>query len=507
MDEASAWVQPQKGNAVPLFLWMLLGWPLALPALGQVLAPRPDAARLGLAADKIWQESAARPLAYEVLKDATQAIGHRMSGTANGAKAEEYILLKAKALGLKPIRYQKFPIQVWQRQYLELDIVPQQSDHFVRYEAVALAHSPREADVRARLVDAGNGLREDFERIKDSVPGRMVLLNIGLEGAKPGRKNLHRSEKAALAQEFGAAGIVFINAAPGRTLLTGTASVDGNLIAIPALCIGNDAGRALRKWLGEERLLAQVRMENSFEEREARNVIASLRGKTKPNEVIVVGAHWDSWDLASGATDNGLGSAAILEAARLLKATGLEPDRTIQFVWFMGEEQGLVGSSHYVAQAKKRKELGRVKYMLNFDMAGNAKGWNTFGHGQAAEYFSTIGRLAQVRDTGYTNLIESRPGLHSDHQPFLLEGIPVADPIANMPAAVYNCYHADCDHIKILEPEYLERTARLAALLAYALATEPILPATRLSDEATKQMLIKAGLKEKLVLGKDWRWD
>ena len=195
------------------------------------------------------------------------------------------------------------------------------------------------------------------------------------------------------------------------------------------------------------------------------------------------------------------------EAARLLKATGLEPDRTLQFVWFMGEEQGLVGSTHYVAQAKKRKELGRVKYMLNFDMAGNAKGWNAFGFGQAADYFTSVGKLAQARDTGYANQIENRPGLHSDHQPFMLEGIPVADPLGDMPAAVYNCYHADCDHIKILEPEYLERTARLAALMAYALATEPTLPATRLADEATKQMLIKAGLKEKLMLGKDWKWD
>lgn len=485
-----------------------LAWAFLLGGLAkaQPLAVPKSDPRLVQAADRINQESQTSSQAYLNLRDLTQ-IGHRMSGTPNGTRAEDFVLLKAKSYGLKPIKFQPFPIQVWQRQHLEFDAVPVNSDHYVQYEAVALAHSPREADVRARLIDCGNGLREDFDRMKDSVNGRVALVNIGLEGPKAGKRNLHRSEKAALALEYGAVGVVFVNSAPGRTLLTGTASVDGNLIAIPALCIGQEAGKALRKWSSEEKLLAQIRMENSFDEREARNVLASIKGKTKPHETIVIGAHLDSWDLATGAVDNGLGSMIILEAARLLKAAGLETDRTIQFVWFMGEEQGLTGSRHFVDVARKKKDLGRIKYMLNCDMAGNAMGWNTFGFGRSAEYFAGVGKLTQARDTAFHNLTESKPELHSDHQAFMLEGIPVADPMGEMPQSVYNCYHSDCDNIKLVEPFYLDRTARALALIAYALAIEKDLPAQRLTEEQTKQLLIKAGLKEKLVLGKDWRWN
>ena len=469
---------------------------------------RVDVSRFAPVAERIYQENLANGQAFANLRDATQTIDHRMSGTPNGTKAEEFVLHKAKSYGLRPLRYQPFPIQVWQRQHLEFDVVPLNSDHYVNYEAVALAHSPREADVRARIIDCGNGLREDFERMKDSVEGRVALINIGLEGPKnPKKSNLHRSEKTALAIEFGAVGAVFVNQAPGKTLLTGTAAVDGNLIAIPAICISQEAGKALRKWNGEERLLAQIRMENSFDLKEARNVIATIKGKTKPHEVIVLGAHLDSWDLATGACDNGLGSFTILEAARILKTLGLEPDRTIQFVWFMGEEQGLVGSRHYVDLALKKNELGRVKYVLNFDMSGNANGWNSFGIGKAGDYFSAVGKVYQEVDTGFHNLAEGKPELHSDHQPFMNQGIPVADPMTNMPPAIYNCYHADCDNIKTIEPIYLDRTARVAALYAYALATEKELPAQRMTDEQTKQFLIKAGLKDKLILGKDWRWE
>jgi len=488
--------------------WVLLGFaalvvnPFCVD--GQALIPKKEVGvSLEVAADRIWQESQANSQAYANLKELT-LIGHRMSGTTNGEKAEEFVLLRAKGYGLKPLRYQPFAMQVWQRQFLELDVVPANSDHFVSYEAVALAHSPREADVRARMIDAGNGLKEDFERVKDSVKGRVVLLNLGLEGNRQARKNLHRSEKMALVEEYGGAGAIFINNAPGKTLLTGTCSVDGNLVSAPAVCVGQDAGKALRKWTTEEKLLAQMRMENTFDLRQARNVVATIKGKSKANEVIVLGAHLDSWDLATGATDNGLGSMVLLEAARLLEATGLQPERTIQFVWFMGEEQGLTGSRHFVELAKKKKKLNNIKYMLNFDMAGNAMGWNIGGFTKASEFFTQTTALLAAKDTALRNSLENTPDLHSDHQPFLLAGIPFAAPLADMPSHVYNCYHSDCDRINLIEPYYLDRTARLAALIAYALATEKDLPAQRLNEEQTKQLLIKAGLKEKLQLGRDW---
>ena len=142
--------------------------------------------------------------------------------------------------------------------------------------------------------------------------------------------------------------------------------------------------------------------------------------------------------------------------------------------------------------------------MLNFDMAGNAMAWNTEGFSKADDFFSQVNAQIAVYDTAVRNTTTSSSDLHSDHQPFLLQGIPVAQTKGDMPASVYNCYHADCDRINLVEPFYLDRTSRMAALMAYALATEKELPAQRLTEEQTKAMLIKAGLKEELLLGKAW---
>ena len=105
-----------------------------------------------------------------------------------------------------------------------------------------------------------------------------------------------------------------VNQAPGKILLTGTASVTGALIPIPAVCISNDSGRELRSWLKEEGPLeAHVNMRNFSKPIKARNVIATLKGKT--DERVIVGGHLDSWDLATGAIDNGICSLCVLDMA------------------------------------------------------------------------------------------------------------------------------------------------------------------------------------------------
>src|SRR5260370_31702923 len=94
----------------------------------------------------------------------------------------------------------------------------------------------------------------------------------------------------------------------------------------------------------------EIEISNSLSKKpvEVYNTVAESRGSEKPDEVVIIGAHLDSWDLGSGATDNGTGSMAVLEAARALQKLGVKPKRTIRFVLFTGEEQGLNGSKAYV---------------------------------------------------------------------------------------------------------------------------------------------------------------
>ena len=442
--------------------------------------------------------------AYGTLKDATQKIGHRLTGSSQGKEAEDYAYKLLKSYGFSDVQYQPFEVESWSRDTVTLSIVPESSDNFREVPVVSLAHSPIVSDLKAGIVDVGNGLEEDFEAVKGKLKGKFAIANIGLVGAKD-KKNLHRSEKTALAIKYGAGGIIMVNQAPGKILLTGTASVTGALIPIPAVCISNDSGRELRSWLKEEGPLeAHVNMRNFSKPIKARNVIATLKGKT--DERVIVGGHLDSWDLATGAIDNGIGSFSVLDMARTFKALKIKPYRTIQFVMFMGEEQGLLGSKHMVKELTRTGEIGRVSYMMNLDMTNDPQGANAFGRADMEDFFQKVGADIKKVDPAFANTFSNRAGLHSDHQPFMLEGVPVAGLSGTLSPSVLQCYHADCDKFDLVDKKQLENTVRIGSMYLYALANAKKIPTKRFDSTQTRDYLTTQGLKEELVIGQDWRW-
>ncbi len=442
--------------------------------------------------------------AYQTLGNATRQIGHRLTGSPNGAKAEEYAYNLFKSYGFADVQYQPFEVEAWMRDTVTLSIAPSSSDNFREVPVVSLAHSPVSSSLKGEIVDVGNGLEEDFEAIKEKIKGKVALANIGLVGVT-GKKNLHRSEKTALAIRYGASGIIMVNGAPGKILLTGTASVTGALISIPAVCISNDSGKELRIWLNEEAPLeAHIDMRNISRKIKARNVIATLKGKS--DDKVVIGGHLDSWDLSTGAIDNGIGSFAVIDIARAFKSLKIKPERTIQFVLFMGEEQGLLGSKYFVKDLKATGGIERISYMLNLDMTNDPKGANSFGRDEMSSFFQQVGDAIHEVDKNYKNELANRAGLHSDHQPFMLEGVPIAGLAGHLDPSVLQCYHADCDSFDLVNEEQLKSTVRIASMYLYALATADNLAVKKLSDEKTKDFLISQGLKQELVLGQEWRW-
>jgi carboxypeptidase Q len=453
---------------------------------------------------KLDREITKNSRAYQTLGDATRTIGHRLTGSTNGAKAEEYAFNLLKSYGYADVSYQPFEVEAWMRDTVMLSIAPASSDNFREVPVVSLAHSPLRADIQGEIVDAGNGLEEDFEALKDQVRGKVALANIGLIGAE-GKKNLHRSEKTALALKYGAKGIIMVNSAPGKILLTGTASVTGAIIPIPAVCISDDSGKELRIWLKEEAPLeAHIDMRNISKKIKARNVVATLKGKS--DERVIIGGHLDSWDLATGAIDNGIGSFAVMDVARAFRALKIKPERTIQFVLFMGEEQGLLGSKNFVKELKRTGGIDKIAYMMNLDMTNDPNGANTFGRNEMNSFFEEIGATIQKVDKNYKNEFASRAGLHSDHQPFMLEGVPIAGLSGRLAPSVLQCYHADCDSFDLVDQQQLKNTVRIASMYLFALANTGPLPVKRLSDEKTMEFLISQGLKNELVLGQEWRW-
>lgn len=475
---------------------------ISLPLLLLLSCNANESKEVNVLAD-INEEVQSNSQAYSNLDKMISDIGHRLTGSENGAKAEKFVYDLLKADGFEDVKYQEFEVEAWARDSVRLEINAVQIT-----EVVSLGHSPVSADVEKEVIDVNNGLRADFDSLKDDVKGKIALVYIGiLDGSPKGLNNIHRSEKTALAIEYGATGIIIVNQVPGGVLLTGTASVTGSLIDIPAICISYEKGMELKEQLAnDEEITAHIQMSNKSELIKSRNIIATLPAKEKTDETIVIGGHLDSWDLATGAIDNGIGVAAILDIARTYKALDLHAKRNIKFVFFMGEEQGLLGSKEMVKMFVNDGEIENIAYMMNIDMSGNPKGFNAAGRDNMVAIFDTIGEKIQTVDSTYENKNANRAGLHSDHQSFMMEGVPIVGLVGNLEPKVYSYYHSNGDDFSLVNKKHLENTVRFCGMFLWELANLDEIPTKKLDFEQTKQFMIDQGLKEELELGAEWKW-
>ncbi|CAM4165828.1 PA domain-containing protein [Pedobacter westerhofensis] len=454
---------------------------------------------------KINAEVQSHSAAYGNLKSATETIGHRLTGSSNGTKAEEYAYKLLKSYGYE-VRYQPFQVESWSRLTNETKIGDAPSA-LSTLKSVTLAHSPVKASVTGAIADMGNGLEEDYQKDKDKVKGKIALIYLSvLPGSPAGTPTLHRSEKTAIATKYGAIGVIIINGVKGGVLLTGTASVTGKLIPVPAVCIGLEDGMQLREQLKLKPQYASLNMTNFSGMIKARNVVATLKGSSLPKEKIVVGGHLDSWDLATGAIDNGIGSFAVIDMARTFKVLNLKPKRTIEFVMFMGEEQGLLGSRAYIKDAEEKHELGQLKFMLNYDMTNDPKGFAT-SREEMKTLFTDWGSQITKIDTGFKNVFRAGAGLHSDHQPFMLEGIPTGGGAGGeLPNHSGQFYHSDGDSFGLVDEQQLKNTVRYSAMLIDGLANTPVIPVERQTEDKLKAFLIANKLELPLRIAGEWRW-
>ena len=201
---------------------------------------------------------------------------------------------------------------------------------------------------------------------------------------------------------------------------------------------------------------------------ESENVVAEIRGREKPDEFVVLGAHLDSWDLGTGALDNGCNAAMVIDAARVIHASGTIPRRSIRFMLFSGEEQGLLGSAAY-AHAH-RAELDNMVAAIIFDSGiGKVTGYALGGRKDiVAPVRAALQPVAALGVTDFT----MDAGMDTDNFDFLIEGVPTL--VANQDPANYMLnYHAASDTFDKVDLAELKRHVAIAAVTAFALADAP----------------------------------
>jgi carboxypeptidase Q len=224
---------------------------------------------------------------------------------------------------------------------------------------------------------------------------------------------------------------------------------------------------------GQGPVEAEVNIEGSFSGKPVQvyNTVAEIRGTEKPDEVVIIGGHLDSWDLGTGATDNGTGSMAVLEAARALQKVGVKPKRTIRFVLFTGEEQGLNGSRAYVKAHKD--ELARISGVLVHDSGtGKVLTIGLMGNYAARESIDhALYPLAKLKEIGLVEpSLRSEGG--SDHVPFDEAGVPGFWCVQDI-ADYEKMHHSQADTLDHVRWDDLTEGAQVLAVFASNVAELP----------------------------------
>jgi hypothetical protein len=214
----------------------------------------------------------------------------------------------------------------------------------------------------------------------------------------------------------------------------------------------------------------EARVENTLGRMPVRqwNTVAELRGTEWPGQVVILGAHLDSWDLGQGVTDNGTGSMVVLEAARILAQSGLKPKRSIRFILFSGEEEGLVGSRAYAAA--HAAEADSIQAVLVLDNGtGAITGQALQNHPELDGLWRAL--LAPVASLGADSV---RAGSKSgtDHLSFLPYGVPAFN-FDQLPRGYSHTHHSQSDTYDKAVPGDLKQAAAVMAVTAYELANLP----------------------------------
>jgi carboxypeptidase Q len=354
------------------------------------------------------------------------------------------------------------------------------------------------------VIDGGFGSTEEIHALGAKAKGALVYIrtNPMLKADDLFAEYMATANYVPALKKLGAAGILSQSTRPLDLLYRHTEIGEGQISLLPEILIAREDGARLARMFSDEAPVKfKLEMNNVMGPRfESHNVVAELPGKEKRDEILLIGAHLDSWDLGTGALDNGCNAAMVIELARILKST--QPKRTIRFALFSGEEQGMIGSHGYVE--RHREELDRHRGVIIYDIGiGRVSG---FSMGGRTEWQVAL-------DQALAPLGEAAPSQHSadafvgtDNLDFLLEGIP--NLVANQDFTAYlPNYHARSDTFDKIDPRDLKNQTAEAAILLWGLANADQLPKRQTRPEI--QATLKATkLDEQLKTFGYWEaWD
>ena len=317
---------------------------------------------------KISDEILTNGKAYDNLRYLTKQIGGRLSGSSQMVKSEKWGVGVMKESGADKAWLQECMVPHWVRGGIDKATCYYGGDpKFVKsLDVLALGNSEgtKNKELRARVVLVNSF--EELEKKKDSLKGKIVFYNYKFNPTyvqtfrSYGEASTYRGSGPGRAAKYGAVAVIVrsMSHSVDNNPHTGATRYDSAYAKIPALAVGLRDADWLSKKIEENRIISLTIKTNAhfLPDTIGHNVIGELTGSEYPNEIITIGGHLDSWDPAEGAHDDGAGCVQTIEILRAFKAIGYKPKRTIRFVLFANEENGLRGGNKYAEEAKAKNE-------------------------------------------------------------------------------------------------------------------------------------------------------
>ncbi|HEY1401362.1 MAG TPA: M20/M25/M40 family metallo-hydrolase, partial [Terriglobales bacterium] len=299
----------------------------------------------------------------------------------------------------------------------------------------------------------------------------------------------------ALAVKGKAKAIAFMATRENDILYRHTNSGAGEIDKLPMVIVAREDGERIARLLASANpVWADLAIPNRIGGPiKSWNVVAEIRGSEKPDEFVILGAHLDSWELGTGALDNGCNAALVIDALRAIKASGLKPRRSMRFILFSGEEEGLIGSRKYAVA--HRNELDKAVGVVVFD-AGTGKTTSFSTGGRKDVVSSAEALVAPLEQFGAAKLIPTAEA-GTDHFDFMLEGVPTF--VAEQDEANYLVnYHATSDTYDKVDFPQLKKHVAEAATLSFALANAPGRVGPRLDRAQIEQTLHETHMDDEM---------
>src|SRR5881394_2377421 len=436
---------------------------------------------------RLQQAALSSDYAYKRVAHLANNIGPRLSGSAQAAKSVQYIASELKAIGCE--------VQ------LERVMVP----HWVRGEETAtLVQFPGQAEnttqkimlcaLGASIATPADGITAEviavrnFDELKsfprDKVTGKIILFNYpfdkqmaaeGRGGEAYGEAVVYRADGPSAAARQGAVACLIrsVGGADYRLPHTGQTDYANDAPKIPAGAVTAEDADLIADLVRQGPVkMRLVLTPQTLPNVESANVIGDIKGSEHPEQVIVVSGHLDSWDLGTGAIDDGAGVAVSMEAANLIQKLHLKPKRTIRVIAWMNEENGLAGSKQY-AKDHEKDWANHFATMETDGGAGHPIGLNIKAKPEVKAMLKPVAAILQESGAGILSLAEHAG---ADIEPMEKAGVPAFAPIQDS-RFYFNYHHTPADTLDKIVPKELAENSAIVAVFAYAMAnSEQALP-------------------------------